>query len=297
MNITVTGSTGFIGKYLVKRLSGNGDKVTALGRDIVKLNKTFDDSVNKKETDYSYDSMLNVLKGADAVIHLAGKRFQKQLDPFLIEPYIDSNIILTQNIFKAAKELCIKRIAQTSTIGVYSMTNNLPFSENEVPYPITVYGLSKLSCENMANFYTAKTSVKITNLRLASLFGTGEKTGVVFTDYVNRAIAKKTIEIWGEGKTGIDFLYVKDAVEALFASVQPDAPSGTFNIGSGIGYAVKEIAENINAAFENEGNIKYLKDKKEGGYNVFMNTEKAKKQLDWKPQYSMNEALEDMKSN
>lgn len=296
MNIAVTGSTGFVGKYIVKRFIDSGDSVTALGRDFNKLNNTFNDSVIKKETDYSYSSMLEALNGIDAIIHLAGKRFQKNLDHFSIEPYIDSNIILTQNLFKVAKELGIGRISQTSTIGVYSMSNKLPFIESEVSYPITVYGLSKLACENSANFFSAKTNLKITNLRLASLFGVGEKTGVVFTDYVNKAKAKQTIEIWGEGKTGIDFLYIKDAVEAIYKSVQPSAASGTYNIGSGIGYSVKKIAENINKVFDNEGNLKYLKEKKEGGYNVYMNTQKANTVLGWKPKYSMIDALEEMKN-
>lgn len=296
MNIAITGATGFVGKYVVEHFQNKGFDVIALGRNLDKLDKAFDDSIIKKETDFSFSSLLNVLKDVDAIVHLAAKRFQKDQDPLIIEPYINDNIILTQNILKAAQELNISRVCQTSSIGVYSGKNILPFQELEAPQSITIYGVSKLTCENLGNLFSAKTKVRVTNLRLASLCGIGEKEGVIFTDYLRLALHKKTLGIWGKGETSIDFLYVRDAVSAIEKALLPDSPYGTYNIGSGRAYSVKEIAESINDVFDNEGNLAFFPDKPEGGYKVFMNNYKAEKELGWKPDYTFYEALFDMKS-
>jgi nucleoside-diphosphate-sugar epimerase len=294
MNIAITGATGFIGKYVTSYLVEKGYGIIALGRDIKKLNDTFGESVVKRETDFTFESLLKVLNGADAIIHLAGVRFQKLLDPLVITPYIDGNILLTQNLLKAAQVLSISRISQTSSIGVYSASNTLPFKETEAPYAITIYGVSKLTCENLANLFSSRTKIKVTNLRLASLCGVGEKEGVIFTDYINLARHKKAIEIWGRGETSLDFVYVKDVVLAIEKSILPNAPYGTYNIGSGKCFSVKEIAEAINNVFNNEGNIVYLTDKIEGGYKIYMDASKAQSELGWKPQWSLNDALLDM---
>jgi UDP-glucose 4-epimerase len=297
MNIAITGASGFVGRYAVGHFKSKGHVVTALGRDIKKLNAVFDDSVIKKETNYSQDNLMEVLGEIDVIIHLAAKRLQKDLDPLILNPYIEENILLTQNLLKASQILNINRFCQTSSISIYSALNTLPFKESQAPFAITIYGVSKLTCENLGNLFSAKTKVKVTNLRLASLFGTGEKDGVVFTDYVKLAKQKKTLEVWGKGETSIDFLYIKDVALAIEKAILPDSPHGTYNIGSCNFYSVREIAECINEVFENKGNIIFLHDKKEGGYKIYMDCTKAETELGWKPQWTLKKALEDMKTN
>jgi len=295
MKIAITGASGFIGKYAVEHFKNIGFDTLAIGRNITKLNDSFDNSVMKIETDYNYYNLLQILKGTDAIIHLAGMRFQKDLDPLVIEPYIDTNILLTQNLLKASQVLGINRVVQSSSIGVYSNANKIPFNESHASFPITIYGISKLTCEHLANLFSTRTSVKVSNLRLASLYGIGEKEGVVFTDYVNLARKKEKILIWGKGETRLDLIYIKDVIEALEKSIAPNAPSGTYNIGSGKSYSVRTIAENINTAFANQGNLEFLKEKKEGGYNIYMDVSKAKNELGWESKWTMENALMDMK--
>ncbi len=295
MNIAITGSTGFVGKYAVEYFKSKGHNIIALGRDIKKLNSLFDNYIIKKETDLSYESLLDALSKADVIVHLAAKRLQRELDPLSITPYIDSNIIFTQNLLKAAQVLNISRFCQASSISVYSALNSLPYIESEAPFAISIYGVSKLTCEHLGDLFSARSKTKVTNLRFASLFGIGEKAGVVTTDYVNLAKEKKTLEIWGKGKTKMDLIYIKDAVCAIEQAILPNSPFGTYNIGSGMGYSVKEIAENINEAFKNTGNVSFLTDKKEGGYQVYMDATKAEKDLGWKPKWSLRAAFDDIR--
>lgn len=296
MKVAITGASGFVGQYTVMHLQEVGYDIIALSRDVSKLDNLFNNSIEKRETDFSIDSLNHVLKDADIIVHLAAKRLQKDLDPLLLSPYIDGNIICTQNLLKAAQNLNIQRFCFISSIAVYSTANQLPFVESEAPVPISIYGVSKIACESLGNLFNARTNVKVTNLRLSSLFGHGEKAGVVFTDYVNLAKAKKTLKVWGKGKTTIDFLYIKDAVRAIEKAIDENAPSGTFNIGSNYGYSVKEIAETINDVFDNKGNLEFLLDKKEGGYKVYMDASKVQKRLNWKPNWSLLSAVNDIKN-
>ena len=149
--------------------------------------------------------------------------------------------------------------------------------------------------ESLGNLFSAKTEVKVTNLRFSSLFGKGEKAGVVFTDYINMAQQKKTLEIWGEGETSIDFLYIKDVVTAIERAIMPEAPFGTYNIGSGEYFSIKEIAETINEVFENKGNITFLYNKKVSPYKIYMDISRAKAELGWKPEWNLKKALRDIK--
>lgn len=296
MKVAVTGATGFVGQYTVKHLKNAGYDIVALGRELSKLDSVFDNSITKRETSFTIENLNEVLRDVDIIVHLAAKRLQKDLDPLVLTPYIDGNIVYTQNLLKAAQNQNVKRFCFVSSIGVYSMANTLPFVETEAPMPISIYGVSKIACESIGNLYSARTNMKITNLRFSSLFGYGEKSGVVFTDYINLARSKKTLEVWGKGETTIDFLYIKDAVKAIEKAILENAPQGTYNIGSNRGYSVREIAETINLVFKNNENISFKQDKKEGGYKVFMNSTKATDLLGWSPSWDLFSAISDIKS-
>ena len=296
MRIAITGATGFVGKYAVDYLQGKGYKVMALGRNIDKLNNVFNSSVQKFETNYSYEDLLTKLNGIEAIVHLAAKRLQKGKDPLDLTPYIEDNIMVTQNLIRVAQSNNINKFCFASTIGVYSQNNILPFSEELASYPISIYGVSKLACESLANLAKQRSKLKATNLRFSSLYGVGEKEGVIFTDYVNKARAKETIEVWGKGETSIDLLYIKDAIRAIEKAIDSDSIPGTYNIGSGLSYSVKDLAMEINAVFENNGNLTFLENKPEGGYKVFMNINKAKSKLNWSPSWSLKDSLLDMKA-
>jgi len=295
MNVAVTGATGFIGKYLVSHLIDKGYGVFAIGRSYSHLRNIFGDDINISETDYSLDSLLDAFQNADIVVHLAARRLTRNTNPYRLSPFFESNILSTENIFLAAKEHNIEKVCQTSSISVYSESNEVPFKEEVLPRADNIYGISKLTCEHIGNLFSAKTKVKATNLRLGYLYGLGEKEDLVFMKYISLAKKKLPLHIWGSGDTRIDYIYVKDVVSAIDNAIQPGAPEGTYNIGSGRSYSILEIAKEINEIFENRGNIKFDDTKKEKGGNIYMDVSKAEEFLNWKPHLKLKEALIDLK--
>ncbi|WP_321307507.1 NAD(P)-dependent oxidoreductase [Marinifilum fragile] len=295
MKVAVTGATGFIGKYLVKYLHEKKYDFTIIARGVENAGECYPFKVNVFECDYSLESLTKAFEGIDVVIHLAAQTMDRDTHPLKLSQFHESNLKLTENVFIAASLCNVKKVCQTSSISVYSNSNSSPFNETELPIPANIYGVSKMACEHLGNLISLKTNTKITNLRLGRLFGVGERLGLVFTNYMSLAMQNKQLEIWGEGKTSIDYIYVKDVVGAIEKAIQFDAPNGTFNIGSNNSYSIKTVAESINNVFDNKGNIAYLRDKKEGGFNLLMDCTKAENELGWKPFWDLDTALNDMK--
>lgn len=276
MKIAITGATGFIGKHLVKHFADKRHEVLVIGRNKAKLDNAFPDKICKYESDYSADSLTKIFSGTDVVVHLAAKLLSRDSHPHKLSPFVQSNIITTENVFHAAEQNSVDKVCHTSSISVYSESNHSPLNEEIVPLPANIYGVSKLVCEHLANFFSLQTQLNITNLRLARLFGPGERESTVFMKYVSLAKEKKPLPVWGRGQTRVDYIYINDVVSAIDKAIQPGAPFGTFNIGSGRSYSVVEIAEAINEVFDNSGNIEFDGGKKERGVNVYMDNSKAK---------------------
>lgn len=297
MKIAVTGATGFIGKYLVETLINEGVSILVLGRCIDKLNNVFDDTIEKIETDYSYQQLCSQLNGVDIVVHLASRLMQRDTDSLILNPFIQTNIINTENLYQAALKVGVRQVIHTSSISVYSFQNDLPFKEDQIARPANIYGVSKLFAEQNGDYLSSKSTLNVVNLRLARLFGVGERDSVVFTKYINLAKQGKTLEVWGEGKTRIDFIYIKDVIAALMSVIyREESISGTFNIGSGHAYTITKIAETINLAFNNKNNISFNKAKQEVDFIIEMDISKAKKTLSWEPEWSLTKAVNDIKT-
>lgn len=294
MKVVVTGASGFIGQHLVSHLLNKKYEVVAVGRSQNRLENCYDDRVHKHETDYSLESLNEVFNGADSIAHLAAKRLSRDSDPFRLDPFIHGNILLTENVLLAAKKNGVKKVCQTSSISVYSEANKLPFNENDLPVPANMYGVSKLACEHLGSFFSLRAGVKVTNLRLGFLYGLGEKEDLVFMKFIALAKEKKTLTIFGTGKSSVDYIYVKDVVSAIEKAIQPDAPYGTFNIGSGRSYSIVEIAEAINEVFDNVGNIAFDTSKQEIANTLLLDIKKAEVILNWKPVYTLLKGITDI---
>jgi UDP-glucose 4-epimerase len=114
--------------------------------------------------------------------------------------------------------------------------------------PITAYGISKVAAEKYMQFYRQLHSVDARVVRIANPYGAGQNParpqGVV-TTFVHRALARKTIEVWGNGEIVRDFVHIADVVPALIAVAGiPCGPADQmpiFNIGSGSRHSLNDI--------------------------------------------------------
>lgn len=293
MRILITGATGFLGKNIVKSLQISSNfEIIVIGRSLEKLNSFFpEEEILKKSTDYSLESLLLLTHEVDVVIHLASQLMQRDTDQLKISQFAD-NLLTVEHLLIASNQNKVKQFVNTSSISVYQLGENL--KENDFLSPSNIYGVSKANIESYLGYFQTKTSMNIVSLRLARLYGTGERIGLMFTDFLLKARRNESLVLFGKGSSTIEYIYIKDVVDVYMMILKDPLIRGVFNIGRGIPYSVKEIAENISSIYGNK--IIYLEDKPDGVYGSVMDVSKAFKVLGWKAKWGLKESILDIKS-
>ena len=245
LNICVTGATGFLGSRLVDQLNQKDVNIFVIGRNVKRLQ-------NKKLSNISYieydlnnpkiEKILEQIDNIDCLIHLAAY-VPKHGNEDDIGKSIQTNILGTMHLIDSIGEIT-KKVIFGSTLEVYGLPVQLPISENHPTEPLTFYGASKLSAEKYLNVYLAKTGVKVIILRFTSIYGPREIYERALPNFIRSVIKNENLLIFGDGQDVRDYLYVDDAVKAIFLAIEKDC-EGVFNIASGKTYTKKEVAEKI----------------------------------------------------
>lgn len=210
MRIIVTGACGYIGKYLVERLKKEGHTIQCidkkLGLDITNLNTMF---------------RMDIFK-PDLIYHLAA---QTSVPESIKNPAQDvkDNILGTINILKLGYKIIF-----ASSGSIYG--DRLDAREIDQPEPQSPYAISKLSGE----FYIKNAGIPYVIFRIGNVYGRNNNKGVI------KALLKGG-KIFGNGTHVRDYIHVDDVVEAFIQA--KDWKDGTYNIGTGKGTKVNEIAD------------------------------------------------------
>ena len=243
MKILVTGTAGFIGSHLAKKLFDRGDEVIGLdnindyydvnvkyGRlsraginknDIV-YNKLLTSNINSKYKfiklnleDKENLSELFKIEKFDAVCNLAA---QAGVRYSLTNPdaYVNSNIVGFLNILEACRNFNVLNLSYASSSSVYGLNEELPFStEHNVDHPISLYAASKKSNELMAHTYSHLFGISTTGLRFFTVYGPWGRPDMALFLFVKAALEGKTIDVFNNGEMLRDFTYVDDIVEGV----------------------------------------------------------------------------------
>ncbi|SHL51070.1 UDP-glucose 4-epimerase [Roseovarius litoreus] len=286
--VAVTGASGFIGRYLCEDLEAAGYRPLRLGRGAPQ-------AAVERQTDYSRDSLARALEGAEAVVHLAGRRMTRQDDPDDITPFQKPNVAVIGDLVAAARQAGVRRIVLASTIAVYGRDQPLPCHEGMGVQPINAYATSKLMAEAHLGMLTRAGGPSSVALRLASVYGHGEKDTPVMMRFVDQAIAGETIMVTGHPDTAIDQIYVRDATAAIIAALRHPEVTGICNIGGGAALPVRRIAETVNVIHGNMGNLIDKTDSKGRADCCIMALDRAARDLGWRPAYDLEAGLQDMR--
>lgn len=291
--IAITGGTGFIGQWIL-RLYSNKYNFKVLTRNLDMSKDIYKhENVVYCTTDYSEDSLKEVLTDCSSVIHLASIRFDKnQKEKF--KRYLD-NIVLTENLFSVCNELNIENIVFLSSRAVYGNSEGKINVEEQQFNPMNLYGVSKATIELLSEYYNDKYNMKIKSLRASQVLGLGEREGYMFSVFLNSCLDKKTLYLYGEGKGERNYIYVKDLARAIMISLEKSECKGCYNIASNKTISNSELAETMCKVFNNNNNIVYLTDKIEDLSIQRISVTKAKKELDFECMYELIDMMEDIK--
>jgi len=232
MTIMVTGSAGFIGFHLVRRLLEQGEAVVGVDN----LNPYYDPKLKAArlamlESNRAYSHARLDLADREgmadlfarlrptAVVNLAaqaGVRYSLEKP----EAYVDSNVVGFLNILEGCRQVQPRHLVYASTSSVYGANGKLPFSVHDgANHPITLYAATKLANEAMAHSYSHLFGVPSTGFRFFTVYGPWGRPDMALFKFTEAILADRPIDVYGEGRMQRDFTYVEDIVDGLVAAL------------------------------------------------------------------------------
>ena len=248
MKYVITGGAGFIGSHLVKFLVNEGHTVEVIDNlhkgNENNIEKNFD-KVNFHSIDIRDEKKIQeIFKISDGVFHHAA--LTSAPESFKIpEEYFDVNVNGTKKIFEIAKKENLK-VVYASSSSIYGNVNKIPIKENFQKNPINPYGKTKLEKEHLAQKFSMN-GLEVIGLRYFNVYGKGQSgdyAGVI-TKFFENIKQKKQLKINGDGNQVRDFIHVEDVVKANLIAMKSEIKNGFFNVGTGIGTSINNLAQMI----------------------------------------------------
>jgi len=277
-NVLITGGKGFIGSHLVEALSNNNN---------VKIY----DIKNGKDI-RNFKLLKKELENIDFVFHFAALISVEESIRNPLE-YIETNIIGSYNVLKAALDNGVKKIIFSSSAAVYGDYPKKPKKENMPIIPKSPYAFSKVTVERlMENFNNNGLSTM--SLRFFNVYGPNQKLNSSYASvipiFIKRTLKNEDLIIYGSGKQTRDFIYVDDVANACILAAEKG--SGIFNIGSGTPTSINELSNLIIELTNSKSKINYQRKREGDIVHSLADITKAKKYLGFKPKFDIRSGLE-----
>ena len=238
--ILITGSAGFIGFHLSKRLLDQGYEVIGIDAltdyydvrlkkkrlDILKNYTGFIEVFGKIEDDHVCQNLLDNFE-FDCIVHLAaqaGVRYSIE-NPKI---YLETNIIGTFNILELAKKKEVSHLLCASTSSVYGSNSIMPFTESQkCDTQMSFYAATKKSNEIMAHSYSHIHNIPTTMFRFFTVYGPWGRPDMALFKFTKAILENKCINVYNHGNMTRDFTYIDDLVQAInkLILVPPQAPN------------------------------------------------------------------------
>lgn len=297
--ILITGATGFIGTYLVKALLDEKYEVYILNHKSYILDSLIkNDLVKIFKVDITKEKDFHIIPQKakfDAIFHLAAYiPLSANNKASQFKYCFEVNALGTYNLLKFCQKMEINKIINSSSILVYNNTESTlyKFTEKHQTKSASMYGHSKIIGEQFCQAFVNTCDMNIITLRYSFVYGAGQNLQTVIPIFISRAKNNQDIVIYGKGNNVRDFIYIKDAIKANLLSLRANV-KGIYNIGSGQGVSMTELAKTIIKVYKSKSKIVYDTSKKEDISNVVLNINKAKKDLKYYPDYYIKEGLLD----
>jgi UDP-glucose 4-epimerase len=247
MRVILTGGAGFVGSHVADQLLARGHEVAIVDDLSTGKKENVPDGAILYERDIR-DGCAEIFEEfePDALSHQAA---QMDVRRSVREPDFDAdvNVLGTVRLLQRCVDQGVRRVVFASTGGaVYGEQREFPAPEDHPQYPISPYGVSKLAGERYLHFYRAQYGLPYAALRYANVYGPRQdphgEAGVVAIFCGNLAAGRGST-INGSGEQTRDYVYVEDVARANVLALEGDAPSGTYNVGTGIETSVNELYE------------------------------------------------------
>jgi len=277
MKILVTGGAGFIGHHLSNTLYTMGHDVHVWDNLSTGKQERLVEGIQFQLKDLMVDELPD--ESFDAVFHLAAPTsVQESLEN--PDKYKDGCYQMTINIVDWAEIHNVKYFTFASTAAVYGPTEIIPTKEDDELNPISPYAEYKLFSEQYLKTVSSD-KLQITVTRFFNVFGEEQPNSGSYAPAVAIFLKQFTdgepITVTGDGEQTRDYIYVRDLVDALMMTIEPQPYEyNIYNVGSGNEIKIIDIAKTFNHE------IKFIDARKEPKRSL-SNIEKIEEEYGWEP--------------
>ncbi|MBN4080842.1 NAD-dependent epimerase/dehydratase family protein [Caldithrix abyssi] len=298
-NILVTGSAGFIGSVVAKRLISEGYQVVTIDNLSTGFEENIPDGVIFIRGDCADDKIINQLEkyDFDAIFHIAG---QSSGEISFENPEYDlkTNALSTLLLLKYAHKKNVKKFIYASTMSVYGDQPDKPINEDAITLPKSFYAVGKLASENYLKIFSGL-GINTISLRLFNCYGPGQnlknlKQGMI-SIYLAQALKNKHLLVKGDSNRFRDFVYIDDVVDSFY-KVYNTKMSGYhyYNICTGNRTTVYDLISMLKKQLPFDFTLEFSSSTPGDQFGIYGNNIKIKNEIGWVPQTELSYGLNNM---
>lgn len=323
MKILITGTAGFIGHNLAKKLLERGDEVIGLDNindyydTSLKYGRLEDTGISKK--DIAYGKLTKSSKYPNYKFIKLNLEDREQLEKLFKDEkftdvcnlaaqagvryslenpheYIQSNIVGFMNILECCRNNDVKALSYASSSSVYGLNKEQPFStKHNVDHPISIYAATKKSNELMAHTYSHLFNLPTTGLRFFTVYGPWGRPDMAPFLFTKAILDDKPINVFNNGKMERDFTYIDDITEGVERVI--DNPQSTqtpykiYNIGNNAPVKLMDFIETLEEKIGKTAEKNMMEMQPGDVYSTYADTSELIKDLGYKPKTPLKEGI------
>lgn len=319
--ILITGSAGFIGSHLSKRLLQEGHQVIGIDN----LNDYYDPQLKEDRLEQiNNDNFTFIRTGLEdlATINQTFERFNPEIVINLAaqagvryslenpHAYINSNVVGFTNILEACRHNKVEHLIYASSSSVYGANESKPFSTSDnIDHPLSLYAATKKSNELFAHTYSHLYGLPTTGLRFFTVYGPWGRPDMALFLFTKAIVNDEPIDVFNHGNMMRDFTYVDDIVESItrltkrpaqpnpnWSGVDPDpgssyAPYKVYNIGNNSPVRLMDFIEAIESKLGKTAKKNYLPLQAGDVPETYANVEDLYRDIDFQPQTTIQDGV------
>ena len=279
MRVMVTGSSGFIGSHVCRRLAASGHAVVRF--DIASGVSLFD-----------RPAIERAIARVETVFHIAA---QPDLTRILLpadgDAATDVNIVGTRNIASACAARRVP-LVYVSTCCVYGDHAEAADEDLTIPKPVELYAFTKLAGEEIVRGYGANFGVQYTILRIATAYGPGMRPALGVHVFLDQAFGGADITVHGDGEQTRALTYVEDIADGIVSLLEhPEASGQIINLASEETISANQMAADIRRIANSTSRIVHIADRPNQIRHQHCSSDKARRLLGWQARTAWDEGL------
>ncbi len=301
--LLITGGAGFMGshfiRYILEKYENyqitNLDKLTYAGNldNLADIEKNFSNRYQFIKGDITQEGDVNkaLKQEVDIIVNFAA---ETHVDRSILEPksFLLTDIVGTYNLLEAVRLGKANKIIQISTDEVFGQIKQGEFFEDSPFLPNSPYSAAKASADLFCRAYWKTYQIPVIVVHSCNYYGTHQYPEKLIPLFITNLLEEKDIPIYGDGEQVREWIFTEDYCQALDLIMHYGKIGESYNIGTGQRKKNKEVAELI-LKFMNKDKsyIKYVKDRPGHDFRYAINSDKLRKQFNWKPQVEFEQGL------